>query len=85
MTLYTGPAGLPHVGVVSFNVQGMDSGEAADRLNRAGIAVRGGLHCAPSIHAWLGTTGAVRASLGPFNTEHDVNAVVKAVETISQT
>ena len=84
VTLHTGPADLPHVGVVSFNIQGMDSGEAADRLNRAGIAVRGGLHCAPSIHAWLGTAGAVRASLGPFNTERDVDALLDAVSSLRE-
>ena len=84
VTLYTGPVGFPHVGVVSFNLQGMDSGEVADRLNRAGIAVRGGLHCAPSIHAWLGTSGAVRASVGPFNTEHDVDTLVEVVKKIQK-
>lgn len=84
VTLYTGPASLPHVGVVSFNIDGMDSGDVADRLNRAGIAVRGGLHCAPSIHAWLGTTGAVRASVGPFSTEADVDALVDAVRRIQR-
>ncbi len=85
VTLYTGLADLPRVGVVSFNLRGMDSGEAADRLNRADIAVRGGLHCAPSIHAWLGTPGAVRASVGPFNTERDVDALVEAVAKIRKT
>lgn len=84
VTLHTGPAELPHVGVVSFNIQGMDSGEAADRLNRAGIAVRGGLHCAPSVHAWLGTSGAVRASIGPFNTEADADALAEAVKSMIQ-
>ena len=79
-----GPEDAAHVGVVSFNIRGMDSGEAADQLNRQRIAVRGGLHCAPSIHAWLGTTGAVRASLGPFNTERDVDALLSAVEKITK-
>ena len=85
VTLYTGPTDLPRVGLVSFNLRGMDSGEAADRLNHTGIAVRGGLHCAPSIHAWLGTPGAVRASVGPFNTERDVDALVEAVAQIRKT
>ena len=84
VTLHTGSADLPHVGVVSFNIQGMDSGETADRLNRTGIAVRGGLHCAPSVHAWLGTAGAVRASLGPFNTERDVDALLEAVSFLQR-
>ncbi|MBR1584652.1 MAG: aminotransferase class V-fold PLP-dependent enzyme [Clostridia bacterium] len=76
----------PRTAVVSFNLPGMDSGEAADALARQQIALRGGLHCAPSIHAWLGTTqtGAVRASLGPFNTEKDVDALLLAAQKISR-
>ena len=71
---------------MSFNIAGLDSGEVADELNRRGIAVRGGLHCAPSVHAWLGTTqtGAVRASFGPFNTEQDVDALLSAVSDIAR-
>ncbi len=81
---YCGPEGTPHAGLVSFNVGALDSGQVADALNSAGIAVRGGLHCAPSIHAWLGTSGAVRASLGPFNTERDVDALLSAVTRIAR-
>ena len=77
--MYEGPANAAHTGVVSFNLRGMDSGQAADALNQRKIAVRGGLHCAPAIHAWLGTAGAVRASLGPFNTERDVDSFLSAV------
>ncbi len=79
VTVYGGEAAIPRAAVVSFNVANLDSGEIADQLNRQHIAVRGGLHCAPSIHAYLGTTGAVRASLGPFNTEKDVDALLLAV------
>ena len=79
VTVYEGPANAAHTGVVSFNLRGMDSGQAADALNQRKIAVRGGLHCAPAIHAWLGTAGAVRASLGPFNTERDVDSFLSAV------
>ena len=82
VTTYYGPPDAPHTAVVSFNLNGMDSGQAADELNSRRIAVRGGLHCAPSIHAYLGTQGAVRASLGPFNTERDVDALLMAVEEL---
>ena len=85
VTLYGGPPEAAHTAVVSFNLSTLDSGQAADALNRRGIAVRGGLHCAPSIHAWLGTSGAVRASLGPFNTEKDVDALLTAVQEMSRT
>ena len=83
VVLYDGPDTVKHVGVVSFNIRGMDSGQAADALNKQRIAVRAGLHCAPSIHAWLGISGAVRASLGPFNTEKEVDAFLLAVQHIS--
>ena len=83
VTVYEGPAAAAHTGVISFNLRGMDSGQAADALNQRKIAVRGGLHCAPAIHAWLGTNGAVRASLGPFNTEREVDDFLTAVLAIS--
>lgn len=78
VTVY-GADDAPRVGVVSFNIRDMDSGEVADALSVQKFALRGGLHCAPAIHAWLGTRGAVRASLGPFNTEGDVDALIAAV------
>ena len=84
VTVYGGPESMPQTAVVSFNIRDMDSGEAADEMNQRRIAVRGGLHCAPSIHAWLGTQGAVRASLGPFNTERDVDALLEAVQEIAK-
>ncbi|MEG0742852.1 MAG: aminotransferase class V-fold PLP-dependent enzyme [Clostridia bacterium] len=72
------------VGVVSFVPQGMDAGELCDALSGMGFALRAGLHCAPAIHQWLGTlhTGACRASVGIYNTEEDVDALVQAVEKL---
>lgn len=63
------------VGITSFVVEGMDAGQIADGLDAAGIAVRGGLHCAPAIHTWLGTlqSGAVRVSPGIYNTGQDMD------------
>lgn len=79
-----GAEDAPRVGVVSFNVGRMDSGEVADRLGAGRIAVRGGLHCAPAMHAYLGTEGAVRASLGPYNTEREVDALLLTVNRIAR-
>lgn len=72
------------VGVVAFNIAGMHSGQAADALNARGIAVRGGLHCAPGTHSFLGTTdtGAVRVSTGAFSTLADASALLNAVEAL---
>ncbi|MBR6185957.1 MAG: aminotransferase class V-fold PLP-dependent enzyme [Clostridia bacterium] len=84
VTVYRGPADVPHAAVVSFRLDGMDSGRAADELNKRRIAVRGGLHCAPSVHAYLGSEGAVRASPGPFSTERDVDALLLAVSDLAR-
>ncbi|NLG24714.1 MAG: aminotransferase class V-fold PLP-dependent enzyme [Clostridiales bacterium] len=76
------PAG--RVGVVSFNVGDLSSSQVSDWLDRAGIAVRSGLHCAPLAHRGLGTLrrGAVRASLGWASTQGDVDALLAAVAAI---
>lgn len=65
--------------IVSFNIRGMDPSEATDRLVKAGFALRGGLHCAPAIHAFHGTQGAVRASPGLYNTEQEMDRLADAV------
>jgi cysteine desulfurase family protein len=48
------------------------------------IAIRPGFHCAPYIHRAQGTemSGAVRASLGPFNTQADVDTLLAALREI---
>ena len=50
------------------------------------IAVRAGAHCAPRMHAALGTVeqGAVRFSFGYYNTEQDVDAAIAAVREIAE-
>ena len=70
-----GHPNAPKMGMVSFVPKGMDVSALSDDLDRSGVAVRGGLHCAPSIHTWLGTlqSGAVRASVGIYNTEQEID------------
>lgn len=64
-----------------FNIAGYTSQQAANVLGQKGFALRGGLHCAPSAHAQLGTLeeGAVRCSIGAFNTPAEVERLVEAV------
>ncbi len=72
----------PHTGILSFTVDGIDSGDLAAWLDRdRGICLRAGLHCAPAAHRRLGTfpDGALRAGIGPFNHEDDIDALVDAV------
>jgi len=72
----------PHTGILSFTVDGVDSGELAAWLDREwDICLRAGLHCAPAAHRHLGTfpDGTLRAGIGPFNTDADVDSLVVAI------
>lgn len=71
-------------GIVSFNLGDMTSSEIADALSRRGIAVRGGLHCAPGAHRVLGTLrrGVVRASVGHASSFDEVEQFLSAIREI---
>ncbi len=73
---------LPNSGIFSFNITGMDSQQVAYVLaQNFGIAVRGGFHCSPLGHRYLGTTevGAVRISPGPFTTEKEMQYAAESI------
>ena len=80
--LYT-ENGAHQSGILSFGMGDTDSEEISEALSRQGIAVRGGLHCAPLAHESAGTrkTGTVRVSVSPFVSENDIDALVRALET----
>lgn len=69
---------------VLFNVNGISSETVAAELDKHGICVRGGYHCAGLAHKTLGTPdgGAVRVSLGMFNRTADVEALYQAVKAL---
>lgn len=74
------------LGTVAFAIEGYRSDEAAAILDESfDIAVRAGLHCAPLTHKRLGTApdGLIRASIGPFNSVEDINALINAVEELT--
>ena len=81
-----GDESAPRVAVTSIVPRKGDSGELADALDASGVAVRSGLHCAPAIHAWLGTleSGAVRFSPGPFTTQDDVDDACALVARLTR-
>ena len=72
----------PHVGVLSFSLKHRDTGELAAWLDRErGFMLRAGLHCSPAAHRRLGTfpEGTLRAGVGPFNSEAEVDALVESI------
>ena len=73
---------MRHVnGCVLFNVKGRSCEEVAEILNKNGICVRSGLHCAYLAHGLSRTqkSGAVRVSFGIFNTASDAEAVYRVI------
>ena len=84
--LYSPSPDDPHVGVISFNLGDVDSSLLADYLwNQHEICCRSGLHCAPLAHKFLNTQniGAVRLSVGPFNTTQEIDTTLRALRTFS--
>ncbi len=66
--------------VLSFVIDGTSSYDIGVLLDRQGVAVRTGHHCAEPLMARLGISGCVRASFAPYNTIEDVDALVAATE-----
>lgn len=85
VAIYSPREEAARAGIVSFNVGDMTSEQVSDALSAQGFAVRGGLHCAPYAHRFLGTLerGAVRASVGHANTFEEIEAFVEAVKKLA--
>ena len=81
VTLYSPSEEAARVGVVSFNLGDYPSTVVADALDQRGVAVRGGLHCAPGMHGWLRTLrrGTVRVSPSWQNTPEDIDYLLAAL------
>lgn len=86
ITIY-GPKCEEKTGITLLNVDGLGAEEVTEELsNSFGIAVRGGFHCSGLAHKSIGTweTGAVRISVGPYNTKKEMRALVEALYKISK-
>ena len=70
-------------GVVSFLVHDINSYDMGLLLDKLGIAVRTGHHCAQPLMARYGVTGMVRASFAVYNTIDEVNAFVAATRRVA--
>ena len=65
--------------IVSFSIEGVHPHDAATVLDRAGVAVRAGHHCAQPLMERLDVTATARASFAFYNTHAEVDALVAAV------
>lgn len=69
-------------GVISFLVGDIHHFDMGTLLDRLGIAVRTGHHCAEPLMRYLGVEGTVRASFGLYNTKEEVDALVEGIDRV---
>ncbi|OGY89565.1 MAG: hypothetical protein A3B30_02340 [Candidatus Komeilibacteria bacterium RIFCSPLOWO2_01_FULL_52_15] len=67
-------------GVLAFAIKGLHPHDIAEILNRAGVAIRAGNHCAMPLHRHLGVSATARITLGCYNTREDIDVAVKAIK-----
>ena len=70
--------------VVSFNVGDIHHLDLGTLLDRLGIAVRTGHHCAQPLMERLGVSGTVRASFALYNTKEEIDTLVAGIRRVSQ-
>ncbi|HOT83858.1 MAG TPA: aminotransferase class V-fold PLP-dependent enzyme, partial [Candidatus Defluviicoccus seviourii] len=70
--------------IVSFVMEGVHAHDIGTILDRAGIAVRAGHHCAQPLMERLGLAATARASFGLYNTMEDVDALADALKIVRE-
>lgn len=87
VTVYGPRSHADRAGLVSFTLEGYDPHELAATLDAAHyVQMRAGLHCAPLVHQAIGTAGSggtVRASVGPFTTDEQIETALDAIAEIA--
>ena len=72
-----GPASGPgRIGPISFELGGVHSHDVAEILDRDGVAVRAGHHCAQPLMERLGVAATTRASFGVYSTTEEIDRLV---------
>lgn len=69
-------------GIVSFNIGNIHPFDLGMLLDKSGIAVRTGHHCADPVMQHFNIPGTVRVSLGMYNSEKDINLFIEAMRKI---
>jgi cysteine desulfurase/selenocysteine lyase len=79
LTLFGPPAGDDRGGIVSFALEGVHAHDVSEILDRHGVAVRAGHHCAQVLMGRLGVPATTRASFAVYNTRAEVDRMIEAL------
>jgi cysteine desulfurase/selenocysteine lyase len=76
--------GEPEAAVVAFTVAGAHPHDVASIVDREGVAIRSGHHCAEPLHHRLGADASARASLALYNDDTDIAALIAALARVRE-
>ena len=76
--------GAPEAAVVAFTVEGVHPHDVATIVDREGVAIRSGHHCAEPLHHALGHQASARASLALYNDADDVAQLIAALARVRE-
>jgi len=79
-----GPSASMRGGVVAFALEGIHPHDVAQILDREGIAVRAGHHCAQPLHEKFGLSATTRASFYLYNQEWEIDKLVEGIDTVKK-
>ena len=79
LRIFGPPASPDRVGPVSFELEGVHAHDVSEILDRHGIAVRAGHHCAQPLMQRLGVAATARASFGIYTTAEEIDRLVEGL------
>jgi cysteine desulfurase/selenocysteine lyase len=79
LTVFGPPAGDDRAGIVSFAMDGVHAHDVSEILDRHGIAVRAGHHCAQVLMQRLGVPATTRASFAVYNRRDEVDRLIEGL------
>ena len=79
LRIFGPPRGPDRVGPVSFELEGIHAHDVSEILDRHGVAVRAGHHCAQVLMDRLGVAATARASFGVYTTQAEIDRLVEGL------
>jgi cysteine desulfurase/selenocysteine lyase len=71
-------------GIISFNLENIHHYDTVTILDKLGIALRSGSHCAEPVMKHFGINGSIRISFAIFNTKDDINKLIKGLKKVKE-
>ncbi len=84
VTIYGPSDSRNRVGLVTFNLLSIHPHDVSTVLDSQGVAIRAGHHCAQPLMRWLNVPATARASFYLYNTEADIDALVRGLQTAKE-